>query len=113
MHFSGLLVVFTNVNVMFTNEISRAPTVNSQDMRMYDTEPIYSPMRATLAYLLVSEGASQHVGEDRERAVSLETFIQAVNEAVEELKGIMLLTKVDTITPQPIHTYRQYHVSNG
>ena len=58
-------------------------------------------MRAAFAYLLVSKGASQHVGEDGERAVSLETFVQAVHQTVEELKGIVLLTEVDSLTPQP------------
>ena len=68
-----------------------------------------SPVGAALADLLISEGASQHLREDGRAAVHLEALVQTVHEAVEKLKRIVLLSKVDPLTPQPASNTGQGH----
>ena len=57
-------------------------------------------MWAALADLLISEGSSEHLRQDGIVAEHLETLVQTVHQAVEELKGIVLFSQVHSLTPQ-------------
>lgn len=58
-------------------------------------------MGAPLAYLLVGKQTSQDASDDGLLLVGLEPLIHVVHQTVEELKGIMLLSKVHLLSPQP------------
>ena len=58
-------------------------------------------MGAALAYLLVGKQASQDGGDDGLLLVGLEPLVHVVHQTVEELKGIVLLSKVHLLSPQP------------
>lgn len=58
-------------------------------------------MWAAFADLLVCEGSSEHFRQDRIVAEGLEPFVQTVHQTVEELKGIVLLSQVNLLPPQP------------
>ena len=57
-------------------------------------------MGAALAYLLVGKQTSQNTTDDGLLLVGLEALVHAVHQTVEELKGILLLMKVDLLPPQ-------------
>ena len=58
-------------------------------------------MWAAFADLLVCEGSSEHFRQDRIVAEGLEPLVQTVHQTVEELKGIVLLSQVYFLPPQP------------
>ena len=58
-------------------------------------------MGAALADLLVGKQASQDGGDDGLLLVGLEPLVHVVHQTVEELKGIVLLSKVHLLSPQP------------
>lgn len=58
-------------------------------------------MGAALADLLVGKQASQDSGDDGLLLVGLEPLVHVVHQTVEELKGIVLLSKVHLLSPQP------------
>ncbi len=57
-------------------------------------------MWTSLADFLISVGSTQDVGYFSGEAVGLETLVQTIHQTVEELKGVVLLTKIYTIAPQ-------------
>lgn len=58
-----------------------------------------SPVGATLAYLLVGEGASQHLAQHGWVAQSFQSLVQTVHQRIEELQSIVLLPQVHRFTP--------------
>ena len=58
-------------------------------------------MGAPLAYLLVGKETSQDAGDDGLLFVGLEPLVHVVHQTVEELKGIVLLSKIYLFSPQP------------
>lgn len=59
-------------------------------------------MWAAFANLLVCKRPPEDLGEVGGRPIHLQALIQAVHQTVEELKCIVLLPKLHTLTPQPI-----------
>ena len=71
------------------------------------------PVWAVLANFLIGERPSENMGEMGGTPISLETLIQAVYQAVKELKGIMLFPKVHSLTPQPVASKHSSLQSRG
>ena len=61
---------------------------------------MYIPVWTAFADLLVSEGSSQDSGDGHIGVgVLLHPLINAVQQAIEKLKGIVLLPKIHLLTP--------------
>lgn len=56
-------------------------------------------MRTPLANFLISEGAPQDFAEHGWVTKCFEGLIQTIHQGVEELKGIMLFSKVNWLSP--------------
>lgn len=57
-------------------------------------------MRTIFAYLLVSKGPAQDLGEDGGLSKDLQCLVHAVYQTVEKLKGVVLLPEVHRLAPQ-------------
>ena len=93
-----LLVAY--VNVESCERLLSGVPAPANGSSKYTTHYLSSPVGTTSADLLVSKCSSKNLREHRTVAKGLETLIEIVHQAVEEFKSIVLLTQVDSISPQ-------------